>query len=171
MILQVFLLFACLSLLAMGGGSAIIPDMFRETVEVRHWLTARQFVDFYALTQMTPGPGMMLVTLIGYQAAAIPGALTAAVAMFGPTSLLALAVRNGWDRLLQSRWRSVLERTTRPLAVGTMLASAALVGGATNHAPADWGITAGAALCIASGRLGILPTMLGAGLLGGWLGK
>lgn len=163
--LEVFLLFAGLSLLALGGGSAVIPEMYAQALQ-RGWLSARQFADFYAITQVTPGPGMMLVTLIGYQAAGYPGALCAAVGMFGPSSLMVLAARHGWGRLQNSRWRPLLERSTRPLAVGTMLASATLVARVTNTDAQSWTITLAAALLVGSQRLAILPTMALAALAG-----
>ena len=163
---KVLLFFATLSLLAMGGGSAIIPELQRQAVLEQKWLTERQFVDFYALTQVTPGPSMMVVALVGFQAAGIPGALAAVVGMFGPSSLLVVGVRSSWNRLRQSRWRQLMERTTRPFAVGTMLASAALVARATNGDALGWCISLIAAGLIGRQRLGILPTMALAGITG-----
>jgi len=172
MIARVFWLFASLSLLAVGGGSAIIPELQRQAVQHLGWLSQRQFVDFYALTQITPGPSMMVVALVGFQAAGLPGALAAALGMFAPTSLLAVGLRGSWNRLRQSRWKSLMENATRPLAVATMLASATLVALATNTRASDWIISLLAAALVASKRLGILPTMMLSGLLGclaGWL--
>lgn len=163
---KVLALFAALSLLALGGGSAIIPELQRQAVQEQRWLTNRQFVDFYALTQVTPGPSMMVVTLVGYQAAGFPGSLAAFLGMFGPTSLLVLSVRSSWNRLRQSRWRELMEHSTRPFAVGTMLASATLVALSTNLRALDWTITLVAAALIASKRLAILPTMALCGLAG-----
>ena len=168
MIWKVLAVFAALSLLALGGGSAIIPELQRQAVLEQHWLTDRQFVDFYALTQVTPGPSMMVVALVGFQAAGLAGALAALLGMFGPSSLLVLSARNTWNRLRNSRWQRMLERTTRPFAVGTMLASATLVACSTNHEIGQWVITGVAALLVGSKRLGILPTMALSGLAG-WL--
>ncbi|MBS2039315.1 chromate transporter [bacterium] len=168
MIWKVLLVFAALSLLALGGGSAIIPELQRQAVIEQHWLSNSQFVDFYALTQVTPGPSMMVVALVGYQAAGVAGALAAMLGMFGPSSLLVLNVRHTWNRLRNSRWRRMLERTTRPFAVGTMLASATLVASSTNQHAAQWLITLVAAGLVGSKRLGILPTMVLSGLAG-WL--
>ena len=168
MVWKVLAVFAALSLLALGGGSAIIPELQRQAVLEQHWLSDRQFVDFYALTQVTPGPSMMVVALVGFQAAGVPGALAAMLGMFGPSSLLVMSVRNTWNRLRESRWRRMMERTTRPFAVGTMLASATLVAHSTNHAAFHWTLTLVAATLVASKRLDILPTMALAGLAG-WL--
>ncbi|MBN9417156.1 hypothetical protein ABS71_12785 [bacterium SCN 62-11] len=168
MIWKVLLFFGALSLLALGGGSAIVPELQRQAVLEQHWLTDRQFVDFYALTQVTPGPSMMVVALVGFQAAGTPGALAAVVGMFGPSSLLVFSARHTWNRLRASRWQRTMERTTRPFAVGTMLASATLVAHSTNRRPLDWLLTLVAAALVGSKRLGILPTMALAGLAG-WL--
>lgn len=163
---KVLALFGGLSLLALGGGSAIIPELQRQTVVEQAWLSDKQFVDFYALTQVTPGPSMMVVALVGFQVAGFPGALAAVVGMFGPSSCLVLAVRVSWNRIRKSRWRELMERTTRPFAVGTMLASASLVAQSTNVDGISWAITVVAAALVASQRLGILPTMALAGLAG-----
>ena len=58
--------FAVTSLLAVGGGNSVIPEMHRYAVDVQHWLTDRQFADSFALAQLTPGPNLIIVTLIGY---------------------------------------------------------------------------------------------------------
>jgi chromate transporter len=166
MVWKVLTLFSGLSLLAMGGGSAIIPELQRQAVLQQQWLSERQFVDFYALTQVTPGPSMLVVALVGFQAAGVPGALAASLGMFGPSSLLVLVVRNRWNRLRQSRWRDLMEQTARPFAVGTMLASAILVARSTNVDGICWAISVAAATLISSQRLGILPTMILAGMAG-----
>lgn len=166
MIVQVFLLFAALSLLAVGGGSAIIPELQRQAVEQLGWLTHQQFVDFYALTQMTPGPSMLVVALIGYQAAGGGGAVAATLGMFGPSTTLVILARRVWHRLQASPLRSLLQAASKPLAVGTTTASALVVARTTNHHLGLWVVSAVAAAAVASRRLGILPTMVLAGLSG-----
>ena len=53
--------FCLLSLLAVGGGSAVLPEMQHETVAVHHWVTDQQFATIYSLGQMAPGPNMSMV--------------------------------------------------------------------------------------------------------------
>ena len=165
MLAQLFWLILGLSLLAFGGGSAIIPDLQREVVQVRGWLSPRQFVDFYALTQITPGPSMLIVSLIGFQVAGGAGAVVAYAAMFGPSTLLVLSVKPVWKRLRESAYQEMLRRCTRPFAVATVLASACLVALDNNQRPLHWGLSLLATLAVASGRVGILPTMLGCAVL------
>jgi chromate transporter len=47
--------FALLSILAVGGGTAVLPEMQRMTVNQFHWVTERQFRDIYSLGQVAPG--------------------------------------------------------------------------------------------------------------------
>ena len=84
--------FAVTSLFAVGGGNSVFPEMHRYAVDVQHWLTGRQFADSFALAQLTPGPNLIIVTLIGYHVAGIAGAVVATLAMCGPTSVLAFIV-------------------------------------------------------------------------------
>ena len=58
--------FALLSILAVGGGTAVLPQMKHEVVAQHHWQTAAQFTDIYSLGQLSPGPNMNMVTVIGY---------------------------------------------------------------------------------------------------------
>ena len=78
--------FALLSLFAIGGGNSAVPEMHRFAVDVEHWLSNQQFADSFALAQLTPGPNIIIVTLIGYHVAGIPGALVTTLAMCGPSA-------------------------------------------------------------------------------------
>ena len=87
-LLQLFGLFAVLSVIAFGGGAGVIPDMQRAAVDQYHWLTAREFLDLFAISRASPGPGSMIVVLIGQKAAGLAGAAVSFVAMFGPTCVI-----------------------------------------------------------------------------------
>jgi len=78
-----------MSLFAVGGANAAIPEMHRLAVDVQHWMTDKQFADVFAISQLAPGPNVLIVTLIGYSVAGVAGALVATLAMCGPTAVLA----------------------------------------------------------------------------------
>src|SRR5439155_16284706 len=61
--------FGLMSLFAVGGANAAIPEMHRVAVDVQHWMTDQQFADVFAISQMAPGPNVLIVTLIGYSVA------------------------------------------------------------------------------------------------------
>jgi chromate transporter len=90
--------FALMSLFAVGGANAAIPEIHRIAVDVRHWMTDTQFADVFAISQLSPGPNVLIVTLIGYQVAGIVGALVATLAMCGPTAILAYFVSRFLNR-------------------------------------------------------------------------
>jgi len=60
--------FLWLSVLCVGGGVGVIPEMQRQVVANHQWVTAREFVDGYTLAQLTPGPNMLVAAFVGYRA-------------------------------------------------------------------------------------------------------
>ncbi|MGL4261626.1 MAG: chromate transporter, partial [Afipia sp.] len=96
--------FGLMSLLAIGGANSTIPEMHRVAVDVQHWMTNSQFADMFAIAQLSPGPNVLIVTLIGYHVAGIAGALVATFAMCGPSAVFAYFVSNMLTRSSQSIW-------------------------------------------------------------------
>jgi chromate transporter len=115
--------FGLMSFFAVGGANAAIPEMHRIAVEVRHWMTDKEFADVFAISQLSPGPNVLIVTLIGYSVAGIAGALAATLAMCGPTALLAYYVSRLLTRPRQSRWPALIQAALVPLSIGLMAAS------------------------------------------------
>ena len=159
-----------LSFLCLGGGIGAIPEMQRQVVGIQGWLTARQFVDGYALSQVTPGPAMLVTVFIGYRVGALPGALVAMAAMFLPTALLTWFVAHRWERLRGQPWAMAVEHALAPLAIGLMAAGVYTV---ARSAVTDWPtalLAAGAAIVLAKRWLPAAAAVLAAGALGWLLG-
>ena len=114
--------FALLSLLAVGGGAAVLPEMKETVVGQHHWLTDTQFVHVYSLGQVAPGPNMLMVQIIGDRVAGTKGALVALFAFFLPASILTFATGKLWDRLGDWPWRESIQRGLAPISIGLMLA-------------------------------------------------
>jgi chromate transporter len=146
-VLQVFFLFAKLGLLSFGGGTAILLEMQREAVG-RGWLTEAQFVEAYAIGQMTPGPGTLFVVPIGYQAAGVAGAVAAALGFFVPTGAIALAAILAWSKLRHSPWPSAVRDALLPVAIGLSLASAYSMGRTGLTEPGTMLVAAGSLLLL-----------------------
>ena len=121
--LGLLLLFAPLSLASVGGGQTLVAEIHRQVVSNHHWMTEGQFVDAFAISRMAPGPGTLLVTLIGWQVAGAWGAFVASVAIFLPTALLVYLLARLWARTRGARWQVALEAGLRPVAAGMILAS------------------------------------------------
>lgn len=114
--------FGLLSILAVGGGAAVLPEMQQTVVGEHQWLRADQFVDVYSLGQLAPGPNMLMVQIIGDRVAGPAGALVALLAFFAPASVLTYATGRLWDRLGGWPWRESIQRGLAPISIGLMLA-------------------------------------------------
>jgi len=155
-----------MSLFAIGGANAAIPEMHRIAVEVHHWMTDREFADIYAISQLSPGPNVLIVTLIGYSVAGIAGALAATLAMFVPTAALAYFVSRWLARSRQSQWPSIIQTSLVPLSIGLMAASAWIVAQAADRTWTAALATIAAAVVAASTRFNPLWILLIGGCLG-----
>lgn len=122
--------FAMLSLLSVGGASSVLPEMHRTLVEVQGWMTSREFAELYALAQASPGPNVLVVSLFGWQAAGVGGALVATLAMVVPSSVLTFyADRMLWRAAGAVVWRDILDNALAPVTVGLIAASGVLLAG------------------------------------------
>ena len=164
--------FALLSLFAVGGANAAIPEMHRIAVGVMHWMSDRQFADSFAISQVSPGPNIIIVTLIGYHVAGLAGAAVATAAMCGPTCVLAFIVARTWDRFKEARWRIAIQAGLVPVSLGLIAASAFVLARSADHNIYAAGITGITAIVGFTTRINPLWIFAVGGLLGlsGWLG-
>ncbi len=126
------------SLVSVGGGPSIFAPLQHQTVDVWHWISAREFVDLFAIARTAPGPGAMLTTLIGWKVAGWSGALVATVSLFGPASILCYGVARIYDRYRGHPWHTALERGLAPVAVGLIFAGALSVLRLSGGRPLTW---------------------------------
>jgi chromate transporter len=160
------LTFATMSLFAVGGANSAIPEMHRVAVDVNHWLTDKQFTDVYAIAQLSPGPNVLIVTLIGYSVAGILGALVATLAMCVPTAVLALIVSRFLTRSSQSRWPSIIQAALVPLSIGLMGASGFILARSSDQTVVAALVTVGAAVLASVTKLNPLWMLVAGGCLG-----
>ena len=131
---------------AIGGANAIVPEMHRLAVEQMQWMTNADFASYYAIAQAMPGPNMLIVTLIGWHAAGLAGALTATAAVCAPGCLLTYVIFRMWDRFKDRPWRAAVQDGLAPVVIGIICASAYLLIRATDQGAVTFGITAVTAL-------------------------
>jgi chromate transporter len=113
---------APLSIAAIGGATGIYAPLQHEAVEVRQWLTPREFLDLFAIARATPGPSSLLATLIGWKLAGFAGAVVATLALYLPSSALCYAVAAVWDRHRGKPWHAALEGGLAPVGAGLVFA-------------------------------------------------
>jgi chromate transporter len=120
--------FAGLSLLMFGGGYVSIPVLQHAVVDTHGWVTAREFADAMALTQLTPGPVLIGAAFIGLKVGGVAGAFAATVGIFAPTAVLMVGCAHRlrrWQTVpaLQSALRGV-----RAAGAGMVVAAAVTIG-------------------------------------------
>ena len=151
--------------LSYGGGFVIIPLMQHDAVHTYHWMTASQFLTAVALGQVTPGPVVQTVAVLGYAAGGVGGGLLAALVAFSPSFGFVLAGGPHFDRIRSSRRVQAFLTGAGAAAIGAIAGSAVPLGLALAHL---WQLALlGAALVwLLLLRRGIVACLLGAAVLG-----
>lgn len=151
--------------LSYGGGFVIIPLMQHDAVDTYHWMTDAQFLNAVALGQVTPGPVVHTVAVVGYAAAGVGGGLLAALVAFAPSFSFILIGAERFDRLRASPVVRAFLDGAGPAAVGAIAGAAIPLALALGEA---WqiGVLAAAALVLVVLRRGVVTTLVAAGVAG-----
>lgn len=144
--LQLLAVFVPFSLISVGGGSAIFAGIQHQAVDVHGWVTAREFVEMFAISRAAPGPGSMLTTLVGWKVAGWSGAFVATLALYVPSSILCYAVARVWDRHRGKDWHSAAETGLAPVGAGLILAGVVAIFRIAGAGLMSWAV---AAICAA----------------------
>ncbi len=161
-----FLLLGCL---AVGGGSTVLPDMYRYVVDEQALVTARQFADMYALSQAAPGPGALWVTLLGMQAAGWTGAIAMTLGVLIPATSFSLVASVFHAQHPDAPLALAIRRGLAPVALGFMLASGWLLLRSVGHGVPGYGLALATFAVVTVTRLNPL-WLLAVGALAGVVG-
>lgn len=126
---QLFLTFLKIGLFGFGGGYAMI-SLIQTEVVVRHgWLSAAQFADIIAISQVTPGPiAINSATYIGYTATgSVWGSALATLGVCVPSLVIMLVAARFYLRMKDNPYVAQVMRALRPVVVGLILAAALLL--------------------------------------------
>ena len=151
--------------LSYGGGFVIIPLMQADAVSHYHWMTGTQFLNAVALGQVTPGPVVQTVAVVGYAAAGLAGGLLASVVAFTPSFSFVLLGASRFDRLRADRRARAFLDGAGPAAIGAILGSAVSLTRALTE-PWQYAVLAAALILLLAFRRGTVLTLLGAGVIG-----
>ena len=151
--------------LSYGGGFVIIPLMQADAVNHYHWMTNGQFLNAVALGQVTPGPVVHTVAVVGYAASGVGGGLLAAAVAFAPSFSFILLGADRFDRIRQNASVRAFLDGAGPAAIGAIIGSAIPLARALSE-PWQYAVLAGAAVALFVLRRGVVVTLLGAGATG-----
>ncbi|HEV8276297.1 MAG TPA: chromate transporter [Streptosporangiaceae bacterium] len=151
--------------LSYGGGFVIIPLMQHDAVLTYHWMSAGQFLTAVALGQVTPGPVVQTVAVVGYAAAGVGGGVMASAIAFAPSFAFVLGGGRYFDRLRRNGEVQAFLTGAGPAAIGAIAGAAIPLGLSLTHV---WqvGVLALAAIWLIAARRGVVTAIVGGALLG-----
>ncbi len=186
--LELFMHFASLSLLAVGGAITTAPDMQRFLVVEQGWLDAEQFSNSIALAQAAPGPNILFVPLLGWSiglnaagglgagwygvALAMLGVFLSMLGIMLPSSILTFTASRWGHRNREMRAVRAFKQGMAPLVIALLVATGWILAAnhkADTHHLALWAVTAVSTLLVWKTRIHLL-WLLGAGAVAGWRG-
>jgi len=147
------------SALSYGGGFVIVPLMQHDAVDRYHWMTGSQFLSAVALGQVTPGPVVHTVAVVGYAAAGVAGGLLAALVAFSPSFLFVVLGGRHFDSLRRNANVRAFLHGAGPAATGAIIGVAIPLALALQE-PWQIGVLAAAALLLFAFRRGVVMTLL-----------
>ena len=148
-----------------GGGFVIIPLMQHDAVTAYHWMTGAQFLNAVALGQITPGPVVQTVAVVGYAAGGVGGGLLAALIAFAPSFAFVLAGGRHFDQIRANKAVESFLTGAGPAVIGAIAGSAIPLGLSFSHL---WQIPvlAGALVWLFGLRRGVVSALLVGGAAG-----
>lgn len=168
---------AALSLLAVGGAVAVVPDLHRVFVLQRQWLGDADFAAAIAIAQAAPGPNLLFVALLGWQAGlatagwlgAAAGLLLAMAGLLLPSCTLTLLATRWLRRHADHRAVRAFKAGMAPVVVGLMLATGWVLTAGSAPRAADWPLwllATGTAALLLRTRVHLLWLLGGGALVG-----
>lgn len=169
-------MFLSLSLIAVGGGNSVLPELHRQSVSEYKWMDGSQFVDVFAITRATPGPSMLICSVIGYKAGlpygtgfAVLAAVVATFCFFLPSFVLTHTVSRLYERFLHAKWHEPIQQGFEAVTLGLLFAASFILAKSADPKPIEWVMTFTSALLVTFTKVNPLLIMGVAGVLG-WLG-
>jgi chromate transporter len=158
---------AVLSSISFGGFPTVLPDVHTLAV-ANGWLDDREFANFFAVSQVLPGPNMILMmSFIGLKVGGIAGAIASAVATFGPPCTMYFVSYRLWDRFRDRPWQRVARRALAPLTIGFVIAGGYVMAHIGDVGWQSLAITGAAAALMLRPTISPFWVLIAGGILGG----
>jgi chromate transporter len=135
-----------LSMLAVGGAIAIVPELFRVAVENKAWLSAGDFNELFAISQAAPGPSVMILALVGWKTAGPLAGAMAMIAFVAPSSVISVLTFRKLKRSLNPARAKAVQMALAPISCALVASSGVLIARNLEGGHIAWGFGAAAAL-------------------------
>jgi chromate transporter len=158
---------ALMSSISFGGIPSVLPGIRDFVVVTNGWLTDRDFTNFFALAQTIPGPNMILMMgLIGWKVAGVPGAIAGASATAVPPCTMYFVGYRLWDRFRDAAWQKIARVSLAPLTFGLIVAGGTVMAQTADKSWPAFGVSAAVAALLLATRINPLWLLGAAGALG-----
>ena len=128
LILKLLTDFLQIGLFSIGGGYAVIPLIKAHVVDLRSWLTLKQFTDIITISQMTPGPlAVNTSTFVGLKTAGIPGAVAATFGCVFSGFAISLILLRFFNRYKSSAYGGAVLKGLKAASLGLIASAAATI--------------------------------------------
>jgi chromate transporter len=159
---------ALLSSISFGGFPSVLPDV-HNLVTANGWVTDQEFADFFAISQVVPGPNMILMmSFVGLKVGGLPGAIISALATFGPPCLIYYTSYRLWDRFRDRPWQQIVRLGLAPLTIGLVIAGGYVMARAADTGWQSVLVTAAAVALMLATRINPLWILGAGGVFGGF---
>ncbi len=124
-LIKLFFIFAKIGLLGFGGGYSIITMIQKELMALG-WITAEEFANIAAISQMTPGPiAVNAATYVGYRVGGFWGSVLATLGVSLPSFVLVILAAHFILKFKESKAVEACMKGIRPVTVA-LIASACI---------------------------------------------
>lgn len=122
--LQLFISFFKIGAFSFGGGYAMLPLLEKEVIKTHGWMTNTEFVDIFAISEMTPGPiAVNAATFLGYNVAGVLGSAVATISVILPSFIVITVIFLSLNRFKKSPYVGYVFMGIRPIVLGLIAAA------------------------------------------------
>lgn len=118
LIFDIFFAFLKIGTFTFGGGYAMLPFIQKEIIDVKGWLTTKEFIDILAIAEMTPGPiAINSSTFVGYKIAGFWGSVAGTIGVILVCTTLSTIAAKYFFKFKNNRVLKALFKGIRPAVI------------------------------------------------------
>lgn len=123
-LVQLFMTFFKIGAFSFGGGYAMLPLLEEEVIRNHAWMTSSEFIDIFAISEMTPGPiAVNAATFLGFRVGGVIGSAVATFAVILPSFIVISLIFASLSKFKSSKYVAWIFEGIRPIVIGLILAA------------------------------------------------
>lgn len=128
LLIQLFITFFKIGAFSFGGGYAMLPLLEEEVIRNHGWMTSSEFIDIFAISEMTPGPiAVNAATFLGFRVSGLLGAAIATIAVILPSFIVISVIYASLNKFKSSKYVAWIFEGIRPIVIGLIIAAGVTV--------------------------------------------